>query len=67
MDSMDWFDPAQESAACQVKTLNRALQMGGRVLLRSASIKPWYMELFQTQGFSTRRVGARFAGSCIDR
>jgi betaine lipid synthase len=37
------------------------------VLLRSASIEPWYMQHFQENGFEARRVGARFPGSCIDR
>lgn len=67
MDSMDWFDPKDDAAAHQCRALNRALKMGGRILLRSASIEPWYMEQFQKNGFNTRRVGARFPGSCIDR
>jgi betaine lipid synthase len=67
MDSMDWFDPAEKMAVSQVKALNRALQMGGRVLLRSASINPWYVQVFKAQGFSTRCVGARLPGACIDR
>ena len=67
MDSMDWFDPAEPTADGQVKAFNYALQMGGRVLLRSASIEPWYIEIFENNGFSARRVGARFPGTCIDR
>ncbi|KAK2741925.1 hypothetical protein FQN57_005484 [Myotisia sp. PD_48] len=81
MDSMDWFDPPKASpkpdvdltqapectAREQVRLLNRALQKGGRVLLRSASIQPWYISVFEANGFSARRVGARFRGSCIDR
>lgn len=64
---MDWFDPEGAEAASQVRTLNHALKVGGRVLLRSASIEPWYMEHFQKNGFKPRRVGARFPGACIDR
>ncbi|KAL2004404.1 hypothetical protein VTN02DRAFT_15 [Thermoascus thermophilus] len=67
MDSMDWFDPKDDAAAHQCRALNRVLKMGGRILLRSASIQPWYMEQFQKNGFNTRRVGARFPGLCIDR
>jgi betaine lipid synthase len=67
MDSMDWFDPKGEAAAKQTGALNRALKMGGRILLRSASIEPWYMKDFEQNGFSTRRVGARFSGLCVDR
>ncbi|KAK2791242.1 hypothetical protein FQN53_006083 [Emmonsiellopsis sp. PD_33] len=67
MDSMDWFDPAQEAASQQARALNNSLKMGGRILLRSASIKPWYINNFEGNGFSARRVAARFPGSCIDR
>ncbi|EJT73960.1 hypothetical protein GGTG_07812 [Gaeumannomyces tritici R3-111a-1] len=77
MDSMDWFDPVADraAAAAQVSRLNRALRPGGRVLLRSAGLKPWYVAEFAALGFTPRRVGARRGGSggsggeadCIDR
>ena len=67
MDSMDWFGPAGDEAATQVQALNYALRFGGRVLLRSAGLKPWYMAVFEQFGFSTRRVGARLPGTSIDR
>ncbi|KAL1976867.1 hypothetical protein VTN31DRAFT_3149 [Thermomyces dupontii] len=67
MDSMDWFDPSSDAASQQVCKLNRALKLGGRVLLRSASIEPWYIKDFKENGFEPRRVGARTPGNCIDR
>ncbi|KAM5436857.1 hypothetical protein McanMca71_001974 [Microsporum canis] len=67
MDSMDWFDPSSQAAATQATAFNHALKLGGRILLRSASIEPWYISVFQKCGFTTRRVGARFPGACIDR
>ncbi|KAF3482003.1 uncharacterized protein GIQ15_04762 [Arthroderma uncinatum] len=67
MDSMDWFDPSSQAAATQATAFNHALKKGGRILLRSASIEPWYIAVFEQCGFSTRRVGARFPGACIDR
>lgn len=67
MDSMDWFDPAGDEAATQVQALNYALRLGGRVLLRSAGLKPWYISVFEQFGFSTRRAGARLPGTSIDR
>ncbi|KAJ9486903.1 hypothetical protein VN97_g6420 [Penicillium thymicola] len=67
MDSMDWFDPAGDSAPSQARTFNKALKKGGRILLRSASIDPWYIKHFEENGFTARRVGARFPGTCIDR
>lgn len=67
MDSMDWFDPSADAAAVQIKALNLALKIGGRVLLRTAALTPWYINVFQQWGFSTKRVGARTPGTCIDR
>ncbi|KAL2827669.1 hypothetical protein BJY01DRAFT_261861 [Aspergillus pseudoustus] len=67
MDSMDWFDPEGTDATAQARKFNHALKMDGRILLRSASIEPWYIKNFEENGFTARRVGARFPGSCIDR
>lgn len=67
MDSMDWFDKGSASAASQIAKLNRALKMGGRVLLRSSALTPWYVAEFERQGFQAKRVGCRDAGACIDR
>ena len=68
MDSMDWFDPEGKEAAQQIRAVNRALKVGGRVLLRSAGLKPWYVRQFETLGFVGKRVAARIPpGTCIDR
>ena len=51
-----------------VKAVNRALKLGGRVLVRSAGLSPWYMRTFEENGFSPKRVAARIpAGTCTDR
>ena len=67
MDSMDWFDPGDDQARTQVQALNRAMKIGGKVLLRSAGLKPWYTSVFENNGFSASRVSARLPGTCIDR
>jgi betaine lipid synthase len=67
MDSMDWFDPGAPAAAAQITKLNRALAMGGRVMLRSSALSPWYVKVFESHGFSPKRHGARIDGACIDR
>jgi len=67
MDSMDWFEPEGEEAGRQIVTLNKALAMKGRVLLRSAGLEPWYIKKFEENGFSAKCMGARIPGSCIDR
>ncbi|KAI2641040.1 hypothetical protein GGS21DRAFT_502767, partial [Xylaria nigripes] len=67
MDSMDWFDPESTAAVSQIMKLNCALKMGGRVLLRSAGLKPWYLKEFEKLGFTTACMGSRVDGACIDR
>ena len=67
MDSMDWFDPDSNAAAIQVMALNKVLQPGGRVLLRTAALKPWYIQVFEENGFLCTCVGKRIPGTCIDR
>ncbi|KAI0370605.1 hypothetical protein BV20DRAFT_1074362 [Pilatotrama ljubarskyi] len=67
MDHMDWFDPEGTQATEEIRALNRAMKLGGRVLLRSAGLNPWYIANFSAQGFKCERVAARTAGKCIDR
>lgn len=51
----------------EIRALNKAMKLGGRVLLRSAGLKPWYIAAFSAQGFKCERVAARTSGKCIDR
>ena len=77
MDSLDWFEPSalathgkggKQDVEEYVGMLHRALRDGGRVLLRSAAVGPWYMPVFEAAGFQCRRVAARSGkGECIDR
>ncbi|RPD61501.1 hypothetical protein L227DRAFT_500209 [Lentinus tigrinus ALCF2SS1-6] len=67
MDHMDWFDPEGSQASEEIRAINKAMKIGGRVLLRSAGLKPWYIAKFSAQGFKCERVAARTAGKCIDR
>jgi betaine lipid synthase len=44
------------------------MKIGGRVLIRSSGLNPWYMKTFEELGFSPKRVAARIpAGTCTDR
>lgn len=67
MDSMDWFDNGAPGAASQATKLNRALAMGGRVMLRSSALSPWYIKVFEAHGFTAKCHGSRTNGACIDR
>ena len=67
MDHMDWFEPEGTQAPEEIRAINKAMKLGGRVLLRSAGLKPWYIAKFSEQGFACERVAARTSGTCIDR
>jgi betaine lipid synthase len=67
MDSMDWFDPDGAEAEAQIRALNKALKLRGRVLLRSSALEPWYLKTFERCGFQPKCQGRRNPGTCIDR
>ena len=70
MDSLDWFEPdatGRGEVGRQVRLVWRALKAGGRVLLRSAGVLPWYVAVFEAAGFRAKRVGVRTNGACMDR
>ncbi|CAN3370916.1 hypothetical protein DICA4_F33122 [Diutina catenulata] len=67
MDHMDWFDPKGRDAYNEIAALKKCLAPGGRVMLRSASTKPWYLETFKELGFSTAPAAVRRTGESIDR
>jgi betaine lipid synthase len=67
MDSMDWFNPEGEEAEKQIRALNRALKIKGRVMVRSAGLQPWYLKKFEENGFQIKCMGRRNPGTCIDR
>jgi len=64
---MDWFDPSSSEARSQIRRLNASMKVGGRVLLRSAGLSPWYLKVFEEEGYGIKRVGTRNPGNCIDR
>lgn len=69
MDSMDWYHPVNEieQVQKQVRLLKRSLKVGGRVMLRSAGRHPWYIRVFEEEGFRAKRAADRAPGTCIDR
>jgi len=67
VDAMDRLDPQGTEAESQIRALNEALTMGGRVLLKSVALEPWYIPKFEQLGFQRRCYGTRKAGTCVDR
>ena len=51
----------------EIRAVNSAMKIGGRVMLRSAGLRPWYISNFEEQGFRCERAAARMPGTCIDR
>ncbi|KAK9448850.1 uncharacterized protein V1518DRAFT_374686 [Limtongia smithiae] len=67
MDHMDWFDQDGVDATREIRALNHALKVGGRVLFRSASKKPWYTAVYEREGFTCRPAQVREKNKSIDR
>jgi betaine lipid synthase len=67
MDAMDWLDPEGMEADAQIRVLNKALAMRGRVLLKSVGLRPWYIPKFEQLGFQPKCHRLREPGTCIDR
>lgn len=64
-----------EAAQTQIEAIHRVLRVGGKVLLRSAALRPWYIELFERMEdedtgmklWKVKCMGRRDGGKCIDR
>jgi len=67
MDHMDWFDPKKNEAQSEVEHLKKCLCNGGRVLLRSISKEPWYIKVFEENGFHCQAAAVRVKRMTIDR
>ena len=64
MDLMDRFNPEGTEVEAQLRALNKALVPSGRVLLRSAGLRPWYISKFEELGFQSKCHGSREPGTC---
>jgi betaine lipid synthase len=67
LDAMDGLDPENNEADTQIRALSKALAIGGRVLLKSVGLHPWYIHKFELLGFQSQCHGSREPGTCIDR
>lgn len=67
MDHMDWFSKDGVDADSEISALYRALAPDGRVMLRSASEKPWYIANFEKMGFQCEAAAIRTPTHAIDR
>lgn len=67
MDHMDWFSPSGTDARDEIRALNKSLVRGGNVLLRSSSTEPWYLRVYEEEGFECRPAAIRRPGESIDR
>jgi len=63
------------AAQAQIDAIHRVLRVGGKVLLRSAALRPWYVDLFERMEdeetgqklWGVKCMGRREGGRCIDR
>ena len=67
MDHMDWMDWDGIEVRKEVVALRNALKPGGQVMFRSAAKKPWYVKIYEEEGFSCRLVAVRTDNTSICR
>ena len=67
MDHADWFDGNGVELRAELKALSSVIRPGGEVLFRSAAKQPWYITVYEEEGFECERVAVRENGRSIDR
>jgi len=67
MDHMDWMDWDGIEVRKEVIALRNAMKPGGQVMFRSAAKKPWYVQVYEEEGFECHPVSVRDGGCSIDR
>ena len=65
MDHMDWL--SNEECAQLVYVLNRSVVHKGRILLRSASLKPPYIDLLEKNGFAMSLINSHSTHTVCDK
>jgi betaine lipid synthase len=66
MDHMDWMDWDGIEVRKEVIALKKAMKPGGLVMFRSAAKNPWYVKVYEEEGFQCSPVSIRQDNS-IDR
>lgn len=59
MDHLDWFDIKQCSD--EIRALHTAMKVGGKVMWRSSSKRPWYVDVIASIGFQVKPVAIRMS------
>jgi betaine lipid synthase len=67
MDHMDWMDWDGVEVRKEIVALRNAMKPGGQVMFRSAAKQPWYVTIYEEEGFRCRPVAIRENGGSIDR
>jgi betaine lipid synthase len=66
MDHMDWMDWDGVEVRKEIVALRRAMKEGGQIVFRSAAKSPWYVRIYEEEGFKCTPIAVR-EGSSIDR
>jgi betaine lipid synthase len=66
MDHMDWMDWDGMEVRKEIVALRNAMKPGGQILFRSASKRPWYVKVYEEEGFTCYPIAIRGSNS-IDR
>lgn len=67
MDHLDWTDEAYVRTLCDTMRYHMRYSPHSRAILRSASLNPWYIPVFESHGFAATRVSNHLDNPLMDR
>ena len=65
MDHMDWMDETYVRELCML--MKNTLSHSGKIIFRSSSLYPWYINIFTLYGFNTVNISNHIDNPYMDR
>lgn len=65
MDHMDWMDETYVCKLCSLLKTN--LSHNGKIIFRSSSVYPWYIDIFSIYGFNSINISNHLDNPYMDR
>lgn len=67
MDHLDWMDECYVITLCDTLRYHMRYSADSRAILRSASLYPWYISVFEKHGFKAERISNHRDDPLMDR
>ena len=67
MDHLDWMDECYVNTMCDMLRYHMRYSADSRAIMRSASLYPWYIPVFEKHGLNATRVSNHLDNPLMDR